>query len=164
MAWSTAISRVGSYPVVVWAVKHLVSPLDRTVVRISRGRLPPPSSIAVPTLLLTTVGRRSGLERTIPLVYIRDGDRYVVANARPAGESRNPWVLNLRTARQGRIKVRRQTIRVMAHELDEAETERWWPALIGVWPAFGEHYAATGERTVFVLEPIHEQSLDDGLE
>jgi deazaflavin-dependent oxidoreductase (nitroreductase family) len=144
----------------VWAVKHLVSPLDRIVVRISGGRLPPPSSFAVPTLLLTTVGRRSGQERTIPLVYVRDSDRYVVANARPAGERKNPWLLNLRAEGRGRIRVRGQTVQVIAHELDKAEIERWWPALVGVWPAFAEHYAVTGERTMFALESTDE--LPDG--
>jgi len=41
-----------------------------------------------------------------------------------------------------------------AEELDGAEIERWWAALSEAWPAFGEHCAPTGERTVFVSEPI----------
>ena len=82
-------------------VKHLVSPLDRMVVKVSHGRLAPPSSLVVPTLLLTLVGRHSGEEHTTPLVYVRDDARFVVANARPAGERTNPWVLNLRSAGRG---------------------------------------------------------------
>ena len=147
-----AVGRMSSRPVAVWAVKHLVSPLDRFIVRVSRGRLAPPSSIAVPTLLLTTIGRRSGQERTTPLIYVRDGDRYIVANARPAGERRNPWALNLRAAQEGRIKVRGEVFLVAAEELDRHAIERWWPALVEVWPAFGDHFAATGERAVFVLK------------
>jgi hypothetical protein len=34
------------------------------------------------------------------------------------------------------------------------QTERWWPHLVEVWPAFADHYDATGERAVFVLEPV----------
>ncbi len=148
------IGKIGAHPVGVWVVKHVVSQLDRVVVRLSGGRLPPLSRIAVPTLLLTTVGRRSGRERTIPLVYIRDGDRYVVANARPAGERRNPWVLNLRASGEGRIRVGGRTLPVRAREVDDAQVERWWSDLTAAWPAFAQHYAATGERTVFVLEPV----------
>lgn len=92
--------RIGSRPAIVWTIKHLVSPIDRLIVRLSGGRLPPISAIAVPTLLLTTVGRRSGQARTTPLVCIHDSGNYVVANARPAGERRNPWVLNLRASGQ----------------------------------------------------------------
>jgi len=108
--------------------------------------------MVVPTLLLTTRGRRSGQERTIPLVYVRDGERYVGANARPADERPNPSVSNLRAAGQGRIRVRGSLVEIRARELGDDEAEHWWPALLDVWPAFGGHYAATGERTVFVLE------------
>ena len=151
-----AVGRLGSHPAVVWVVKHVVSPLDRIVVKISAGHLQPPSSLFVPTLLLTTKGRRSGQDRTTPLVYVDDGGRYVVANARPAGEGRNPWVLNLSAAGRGLVRVRGKTLAVAAGECDSAEAEEWWPRLVEVWPAFAEHYAATGDRTVFVLEPIAE--------
>lgn len=137
----------------MWITKHLVSVADRWVVRISRGRLPPPSSLAVPTLLLTVAGRRSGQERTTPLVFVRDGERFIVANARPAGERRNPWVLNLRAAARGRVQLGSRVMTVDAHELDAAEAERWWRLLTEVWPAFADHYAATGERAVFALVP-----------
>lgn len=146
-------SKFGAHPAGLWIIKHVVSPIDRFVIRVSRGRIPPPSSLAVRSLLLTVVGRRSGEDRTIPLVYVRDGERYLVGNARPAGERRNPWVLNLRAAGRGQFQIRRTVIEVTAKELDETETERWWPALTAVWPAFAEQYAATGERSMFALEP-----------
>jgi len=43
---------------------------------------------------------------------------------------------------------------VSARELDDAEVEEWWPLLAAVWPAFGDHYAATGERSVFELTDV----------
>ncbi|MDH3605763.1 MAG: nitroreductase family deazaflavin-dependent oxidoreductase [Acidimicrobiia bacterium] len=130
-----------------------MSPLDRFVVRVSRGRLAPPSRLAVPTLLLTTVGRRSGRTRTVPLVYVRDSRRFIVANARPTGERTNPWVLNVRTAGEGTIRVQGELQPVIARELTGPEIDRWWPQLVRVWPAFGEHFATTQERYVFALEP-----------
>jgi deazaflavin-dependent oxidoreductase (nitroreductase family) len=156
------LRRLGSRPAVVWLVKNVVSPLDRLVVRISRGRLRPPSSFAVPTLLLTTTGRRSGEPRTVPLVYVRDGERFVVANARPEGERRNPWVLNLRAKARAAVKLGRHEAEVVARELDDAEAEMWWPQLVEEWPAFAEHFAATGERAVFVLEPVTDAPRVDG--
>lgn len=146
-------ARFGAHPAGLWIVKHIVSPIDRLVARISRGHLPLLSSLAVPTLLLTVAGRRTGVERTTPLVYVRDGGNFIVANARPAGERRNPWVLNLRAAGRAHIEVGRRVLVVLAGELDAEETGQWWPSLTRVWPAFAEQYAATGERTVFVLEP-----------
>ncbi len=153
MSRRSVIGRIGSHPVIVWAVKHIVSPLDRIVVRASRGRMPPPSSLAVPTLLLTTTGRRSGQERTVPLVYVVDDNRFIVANARPRGERTNPWVLNLRATSTARIRLRGKAIEVIVTELDEVSAAHWWPALTEKWPAFAEHYAATGDRSVFRLDP-----------
>ncbi|MDH3293810.1 MAG: nitroreductase family deazaflavin-dependent oxidoreductase, partial [Acidimicrobiia bacterium] len=124
--------------------------------RLFRGRVPQPSSIVLPTLLLTTRGRISGQERTVPLIYLRAGDAFVVANARPEGERRNPWVANLRSAGAGRVKLGGLTVEVTARELHDAELERWWPRLCEVWPAFAEHHAATGERAVFALQPADE--------
>lgn len=145
-------SAIGSNPLFVWLVKHLVSPVDRLVVRLSRGRLAPPSSVVVPTLLLTTVGRSSGEERTVPLVCLAGVDHFVVANARPAGERRNPWVVNLRANPSAKVRWKGSTFVVLARELEPDEADNWWPDLVAVWPAFGDHYAATRERSVFVLE------------
>jgi len=144
---------LGSNPLMVWAVKHIASPIDRLVMRVGRGRLPPPTSWFVPTLLLTTVGRKSGTKRTTPLIFVPNGSGYIVANARPAGERRNPWVLNLRASGQGQVRRRGRTVQVTARELGEDELQTWWPEMTAVWPAFADHYANTGERTMFSLEP-----------
>ncbi len=141
----------GAHPAVLWLIKHVVNPIDTIFVRVFRGRLPQPSSLFLPTLLLTVVGHRSGKERTIPLVYVRNDSQYVVANARPAGEGANPWVSNLRAAGRGTIRVRGHTIEVTARELADAELDTWWAELTAIWPAFDSHFAATGERAVFAL-------------
>lgn len=152
------MARFGAHPVGLWIIKHIVSPVDRLVVRLSGGRVPPPSALAVPSLLLSCVGRKTGRERTIPLVFVRTDAGYVVGNARPVGERRNPWVANLRAAGQARIQVRRRVEAVAARELDDQEADRWWPALTEIWPAFADQYAATGERTVFLLCPVDGRS------
>ena len=49
----------------------------------------------VATLLLTTTGRRSGQTRTTPLIYGRDGDRYVVVASRGGAPAHPAWYENL---------------------------------------------------------------------
>src|SRR5919202_659859 len=58
--------------------------LNVPVYRATRGRLMGKVGRA-PVLLLTTTGRKSGEPRTAPVVYLADGDRYVVGAARRAG-------------------------------------------------------------------------------
>jgi deazaflavin-dependent oxidoreductase (nitroreductase family) len=147
-------ARFGAHPIGLWIIKHLVSPIDRFIVWVSNGRLPPLSRLAVPTLLLTVAGRQSGQERTTPLVFVHDGERFIVCNVRPAGERRNPWVINLRAAGRARIELDGRVTTVMARELEESEVERWWKPLTAVWPAFEAQYMATGERTLFALDPV----------
>lgn len=128
----------------------------------SRGRTPPLSSLLLPTLLLTTMGRKTGQPRTIPLVYVRRGDDYLVANARPRGERLNPWVLNLEASGTARVRVDGRSRQMAARRLSDREAEEAWPAFVRVWPAFGEHFAATGERTVFVLEDTNSLPEESG--
>jgi F420H(2)-dependent quinone reductase len=152
----SVLASFGSHPVTLWLIRHVVSPMDRLVVRLSGGRIPPPTSLLVPTLLLTTSGRRSGIERVTPLIYVRAGDSYVVGNARPAGERKNPWVLNLRLMDEAVIRIRGVSIKVAVDELGADDADLHWPQLVAVWPALDEFYKATGQRFVFLLEPVEQ--------
>ncbi|MDX6648907.1 MAG: hypothetical protein QOJ97_858 [Solirubrobacteraceae bacterium] len=74
-------------------------------------------------LLLTTVGRSSGEERTTPLIYRDDGERWVVV-ASKGGAPRNPsWYENLRAQPDATIQVRSEEIPVRASTAEGAERE-----------------------------------------
>jgi deazaflavin-dependent oxidoreductase (nitroreductase family) len=135
----------------VLAIGRVVSPLQRQLYRRSGGRLS--LTGRAPVLLLTTTGRRTGLERTVPLLYLRDGDRLVVCNVNPGFEHTNPWVLNLRAQPHARVQVGRQTWPVVAREASPEELERIWPQLTAIWPAYQRFYDQGGKRTVYVLDP-----------
>lgn len=145
---------IGAHPVTLWTIRHLVNPIDRLVVRGSRGRLPPLTGLVVPTLLVTTIGRRTGQTRSVPLVYVRDGDNFVVGNARPENERTNPWVLNLREMSKTTIHVHGADVMVEVRELDVTDADRLWPSLVRIWPALDQFYMATGQRSVFSLQPV----------
>jgi deazaflavin-dependent oxidoreductase (nitroreductase family) len=86
----------------VLAIGRLISPAQRRLYRSTGGRLS--LTGRAPVLLLTTTGRRTGIERTVPLLYLRDGDRLVVCNVNPGFERTNPWVLNLRAHPRARVQ------------------------------------------------------------
>lgn len=92
--YGRVVRRVIGIGWVAWVARRVAPPLDRLVFRLSRGRrLATPSS--VPTLLLTTTGRRSGEQRTVPLSYVvHDGAEHVVGTN--WGQRHQPaWALNL---------------------------------------------------------------------
>ncbi|MDG4862791.1 nitroreductase family deazaflavin-dependent oxidoreductase [Streptomyces sp. T-3] len=109
---------------------------------------------SVPTCLLTTMGRSSGRLRTVPLVYLPDGDRVIVA-ASYAGTPVHPqWYRNL--VAEPRVLVRTGPwLRSMrARTADKAEREELWPRLVELYAEYEEYQSWTErEIPVVVCEP-----------
>lgn len=145
------VRKAGASRLGVLLIGRVISPLQRWLHRLSRGRLS--LTGAAPVLLLTTTGRRSGKPRTIPLFYLRDGERIVVCNVTPPSERINPWTLNLRADPRASIQIRGDPAAYRGRSATADEVDRYWPALVGTWPAYRRFYEQGGKRSIFVLEP-----------
>jgi len=143
---------LGQTRIGVLVIGRVVSQLQRRLYVMTGGRVS--LTGRAPVLLLTTLGRRTGLERTIPLLYAADGDRLIVCNVNPGFERRNPWTLNLRADPRARVRLRRDVFDVVAREVSAEEADRYWPRLTRIWPAYQSFYDKGGERSVFVLERV----------
>jgi len=109
-------------------------------------------------LVLRTIGRKSGVERTTPVGWFpaADGSRLIVASA--AGAPRNPaWYYNLAAnPDQVRIDVNGETIEVRAEQLHGAERAEAWQQIITAAPRFAEYQTKTDrELPVIRLVPRH---------
>jgi deazaflavin-dependent oxidoreductase (nitroreductase family) len=136
------------------AVARSLVPLDRLVGRLTRGRVV--ALGLVPSLLITTTGRRSGQPRSNPLLFVRDGDRYVVTGSN-WGQPRQPaWALNLLADPAATVTVAGRRIPVRARVVTGAERERLWRLLVSQWPAYETYVRRAGGRDirVFLLEPV----------
>jgi deazaflavin-dependent oxidoreductase (nitroreductase family) len=78
-------------------------------------------------LLLTTTGRKSGLKRTTPLVYMPLGDRRVVYASNGGKESSPAWWLNLQADPRATIQIGRSKTEVSARAASESEYAEIWP-------------------------------------
>src|ERR1700712_837832 len=76
------------------------------------------------TLLLTTIGKRSGRRRPRALPYYNDGDRFVVVGSNGGGPRDPDWVWNVRASGTAWVHVKRREIPVNAHVSEGAEYER----------------------------------------
>jgi F420H(2)-dependent quinone reductase len=153
-AGSAVLRCLGATRIGVWGIKHVVSPLDRWIYQHTGGRRVSTGKPIGPLLLLTTTGRRSGTDHTIPLFYLRDGNQLVVCNVNPGFERPNPWTLNLRADPIARVQIGPVSGIYQACEASQAEVDRYWPQLVQLWPAYQTLYDKSGQRLVFVLEPI----------
>jgi len=105
-------------------------------------------------LVLTTIGRRSGTERRVPLIYGRDADRYLVV-ASMGGAPRHPaWYLNLADQPDVEIQVRGERLAVRARTASDDEKPRLWKIMTEPWPNYDAYQERT-ERNIplVVLEP-----------
>ena len=75
----------------------------------------------MPVLLLTTTGRRTGLERTTPLIYIRHSGTYVVAASAAAADRDPDWYHNLKANPAATIQVESSRIEVTARVAEQEE-------------------------------------------
>jgi deazaflavin-dependent oxidoreductase (nitroreductase family) len=112
------------------------------------------SAGAIKNLLLTTRGRKSGVERTVPLAYLPDDGRWVVV-ASNGGADRHPaWWLNLLANPNATVQIGRDTRPVVAHRAEGAEWERLWPLLKANNPFYASYERITARQIpVVVLAP-----------
>ena len=116
-------------------------------------------------LLLTTTGRRTGRERTTPLMRIEDGDNYVVAGS-VGGAARHPgWYHNLIANPNVRVQVGRSVSARTARIARGEERQRLWAAFEAAEARFAS-YAAKTDRTipVVVLEPADANKMIEPME
>jgi F420H(2)-dependent quinone reductase len=128
--------------------------LNTPLYRLSRGRVGGRVGKA-PVLLLTTTGRKSGQKRTAPVVYLRDGERYVIINTN-AGNAKVPaWSLNLAADPEAEVEVGRKKLPVRARVAEGEERAELWRKHIDQYSGFDEYDAELErEPKVVVLEPI----------
>jgi deazaflavin-dependent oxidoreductase (nitroreductase family) len=108
----------------------------------------------VPTLLLTTTGRRSGEPRTSALIFGRDDDDYLVVASMGGAPNHPAWYLNLTADPAAEIQVRGDRMPVEARTASDAEKPRLWQIVNEVWPNYDVYQSRT-ERAipVVVLSP-----------
>jgi deazaflavin-dependent oxidoreductase (nitroreductase family) len=136
------------------ATQRAMGRMHARLYRISGGRFLPRWFAGAPVMVLETIGRRSGIKRATPVLYLRDGDALVVMAAN-AGADRTPaWWLNLCEAEMGEVVVGRRRMRVRPRLLAGAERDRLWRAFVEMYPQ-AEYYPRFTDRVLplIALEP-----------
>ena len=105
----------------------------------------------VATLLLTTTGRRSGEPRTTPLIYGRDGDRYLVVGSRGGAPEHPGWYQNLAAHPEIQVQVMADRFKARARTATSAERAALWKTMAAIWPAYDEYQARTSREIPVVI-------------
>jgi deazaflavin-dependent oxidoreductase (nitroreductase family) len=132
------------------------SALHRACYRLSGGRLGRRITRTAPTLFLTTIGRKTGRSRTVPLIYLADGERWIVIGSMGGSATHPAWWLNLRDHPEAWVEVAGGRWPVRAEEVRGAERDQLWSRLVAIFPSFANYQRATDRPIPVVI--LHRQS------
>lgn len=128
----------------------VMSPLNTAVYRMSGGRLGGRFSRRAPICLLTTKGRRSGQSRTVPLLYLTEGENVVVVASKGGLDHHPAWYLNLLDNPRVSVQIGRTTTEMTARTATPEEKSVLWPRLVAMYKSYDSYQART-ERDIPVV-------------
>jgi deazaflavin-dependent oxidoreductase (nitroreductase family) len=108
----------------------------------------------VTMLLLRTTGRKSGERRTAALLYLADGNRFVVVGSKGGSDTPPAWLLNLQAKPSVEVQMGTRRFAARARVATPAEQRRLWPRFTTHWPDYARYQSQT-RRTIplVILEP-----------
>ena len=150
---------LGRYQWFSWLSINVLVPIDRWLYRRTGGR----SSLlhfggrasALPTLLLTTTGRKSGEPRTTTVLYLQHGEGLVVVGSNFGQPSHPAWSANLLAHPEATVLLHGNRKSVKARLASEDEKTALWPRLLEIYPTW-QAYTTRTDRSfrAFFLEPV----------
>ena len=110
----------------------------------------------VPTLLLTTRGRKSGKLRRTALIYGEDGEgRYLLVASRGGAPEHPSWYLNLAAHPEVEVQVGADKFAARARTADAREKPRLWQLMASIWPDYDGYQKKTSrDIPVVIVERI----------
>jgi deazaflavin-dependent oxidoreductase (nitroreductase family) len=140
-----------------WIRPQLLVAIDRAVFRLSRGRTTFSALMSgFPIIMLTTIGARTGLRRTLPVLALPDGDHLVLIASNYGLPSNPGWYYNLCAEPHVMITWRGSSVEMHARELYGDERQRYVERGIDAYPWWEPYYrrAAPRQIPVIMLEPL----------
>ena len=149
-----ALRSLGTTKAFAAAYRRIGPKLDPWLMRKSQGRIFT-RLYGIPILLLCTTGSRSGLQRTSPLVYLRDGNDFVVVGTNFGQLHHSAWTANLLAHPDAEIEVGPVRLAVTAELADQAGWDRLWPRFCALYPGYANYLERCGNRVprLFLLHP-----------
>ncbi|MEV4889252.1 nitroreductase family deazaflavin-dependent oxidoreductase [Nonomuraea sp. NPDC055795] len=97
-------------------------------------------------VLLTTKGAKSGNETTSPVMYLPDGDRYVIIASNGGADNHPAWYHNLLAHPELTAEIGTETFSAKAQQIDGTERDELYARMVAIAPGFAEYEAKTTRR------------------
>jgi deazaflavin-dependent oxidoreductase (nitroreductase family) len=135
-------------------IRPVVLASDKVLLRLTKGRVTVVGIAGMPSLTLTVKGRKTGLPRHIPLLYVPDGEDCLLVGSNWGGPDHPLWTVNLVANPDAAVNIRGKSHDVHAKLLDPEQRAAIWPTLTKTWPVYDNYQSKTSrELRVFRLTP-----------
>jgi deazaflavin-dependent oxidoreductase (nitroreductase family) len=109
----------------------------------------------VPTLLLTTKGRKSGQWRRTALIYGKHGSSYLLVASQGGADTHPAWYLKLTDTPEVELQVGAEKFTARARTATEQEKPELWATMAAIWPDYNQYQTKTQRPIpVVVLDPV----------
>jgi deazaflavin-dependent oxidoreductase (nitroreductase family) len=133
----------------------MMPPLERGWAVVSRGRFPL-SGVLVPSLVLHTIGAKSGVERNSPLMYCPEpGGTMLITGSNFARDTHPAWTMNLAAHPDAAVTVKGKRVAVRATRVPEDKLDETWEYIEKQWPGYRGYERSSGRTLrIFRLQPV----------
>lgn len=126
--------------------------VDKKLHRLFKGKVSLVALAGLPSLRLTSTGRKSGLPRNTNLLYFPHNEDFVLVGSNWGRPNDPAWTHNLRSEPEAVISLAGKEIAVRARELEGAEYDAMWKLLLDFWPGYSmEEKSARRVLPIFEL-------------
>jgi len=146
MSYKDFLNNFSVTPAGRWIAKTINSKIDPFFYRISGGRFTSSGPLTVPQLTLTTIGRKSGKERTVQLGYHPDGEDVLIVASNFGGENHPAWSHNLDANPQCKIRIGADEKTVTATRITDSEKAILWPKIERTIPQMKSYKTRTSRN------------------
>jgi deazaflavin-dependent oxidoreductase (nitroreductase family) len=134
-------------------IQHLFTDIHTFFYRLSGGKLGGRFRKNT-VLLLTTTGRKTGKQRTTPLIYRQDGDNLILVASNGGAPTHPTWWLNLQAKPEAKVEIGSKKMHVTARQANAEERARLWPLMVNTYGDYANYQKrTTREIPVVILQP-----------
>jgi deazaflavin-dependent oxidoreductase (nitroreductase family) len=149
--YERALESFGRSPAGNWYLRRIAPRIDPPMLRLTGGRVS--SVYPTPVMLLTTTGAKSGQPRTLPLLYLTDGERLLVMASNYGKASHPAWYRNLTANPTVEVLAGKRSGTYTASEIKDAgERDRAWELALDQYAGYGDYKERAGDRTIPLIQ------------
>ncbi len=149
MSYRDFVNNFSVTPVGRWIAKNFAARVDPFIYKVTGGRFTVTGPPTIPMLSLTTIGRKSGKERTVQLGYAEDGEDLLIVASNFGGTNHPAWSYNLDANPQAKIRLGPELKDVVARRITDSEKAILWPKIADTIPQMHSYEKRT-ERNIKV--------------